>query len=72
MKATEIVGTVDVQSAYAFEGNHWLEVGVSGWEGVLALPAGLAYQGREYGQTGWNSDRNVAYYSTAKRFARAI
>jgi hypothetical protein len=70
MTASEILGSVHVQSAYLFDGDHWLEVPVKDWDDVKALPHGLTYGMREYGFTGWNSDRGLAYFSTRQCFAR--
>jgi hypothetical protein len=68
--ATAIPQSVSVVNAYEFEGQGWLEVPIAGdYESVQALPAGLHYRGRDYGQTGWNSDRRIAYYTTGKGFA---
>lgn len=72
MTASEILGSVHVQSAYMFDGHHWLEVPVKDWDDVQALPDGLIYDTREYGWTGWNSDRGISYYSTRKPVAKAI
>ena len=37
-----------------------------------SLPAAVEYNGSQYGRTGWNSDRYVAYYRTdVKAYARA-
>jgi hypothetical protein len=33
-------------------------------DAFTALPGGLEVLGRIYGKSGWNSDRNVAYYRT--------
>lgn len=41
-----------------------------GWDSVRKLPGGLQYEGIAYGFTGWNSDTNVAYYKTSKKFAK--
>jgi hypothetical protein len=51
----------------------WLVVPcVGGYDTMKHLPAGVVYGGREYGKTGWNSDKDVAYYSTSKSFARKV
>lgn len=44
----------------------------NGWDSVKKLPGGLEYEGNSYGYTGWNSDRNVAYYKASKKFAKEI
>lgn len=70
--AKQISGAVEVVAAYQFEGNFWLEVPVRDYDDVKALSPGLSYNGLVYGQTGWNSDRGIAYYSTRKAFALMI
>ncbi len=35
-----------------------------------SLPAVVSFQGRLFGKTGWNSDRNRAYYRTDALIAR--
>lgn len=54
-------------------GVRWLTVGVpNGWDDVRPLTGRvLSFEGREYGFTGWNSDRNVAYFRTGAPVARA-
>ena len=34
------------------------------------LPAVVYFEGREYGKTGYNSDTNLAYFSTGAKIAR--
>lgn len=36
------------------------------------LPAGLEYEGRLYGKSGYNSDRNKAYYKAGLPLARRV
>lgn len=46
-------------------GNRWIHLDVPApgdWEQVQKLPKALAYEGRIYVRTGWNSDKLVAYY----------
>lgn len=69
MKAYAIE-SVSVNSSYLLDGEYWLEVSfANGYDGYKALPKALEYDGRKYGQTGWNSDKNLAYYCTSKKFA---
>lgn len=53
-------------------GVRWLTVGApSGWDDVRPLTSRvLEFEGRQYGFTGWNSDRNVAYFRTGAPVAR--
>ncbi len=37
-----------------------------GYQGFDKLPKGITFNGVPYGLTGWNSDRNVAYFRTDK------
>jgi len=57
---------VDLSGAY------WLTVGApNGWDDVKPLTSRvLEFEGRQYGFTGWNSDRNVAYFRTGAPVAR--
>lgn len=71
-QAKAVQNAVTVNLNYPLDGEFWLEVDCNGYEGLQALPKVLEFEGRRYGQTGWNSDRNVAYYCTSKKFAVAI
>lgn len=53
-------------------GVRWLTVGVpNGWDDVKPLTSRvLEFEGRQYGFSGWNSDRNVAYFRTGAPVAR--
>lgn len=39
------------------------------YEGWSKLPAVVEYDGRQYGNAGWNSALKTGYYSTDKKFA---
>lgn len=71
MKAKAIENTLNVLSCVTLpDGDKCLTVpAYLGWDSVKNLPAALEFDGRTYGYTGWNSDRNVAYYKTSKGFA---
>jgi hypothetical protein len=54
-------------------GVSWIAVaGASDWRAMKTLPQVVRYEGRVYGQTGWNSDRGEAYYSTGAKVAQAV
>lgn len=55
-------------------GAHWITVSVpDGWDDVRPLTARvLSFEGQEYVFTGWNSDRNVAYFRTGLPVARVV
>lgn len=45
----------------------------NGWEDVSPLVGRvLEFEGRNYGFTGWNSDRNEAYFKSAVSVARIL
>lgn len=54
------------------DGVRWLTVSAPlGWEDVVVLTDRvLEYDGRHYAYSGWNSDRNVAYFRTGAPVAR--
>jgi hypothetical protein len=63
VKATEIpIRTVDVVSAYLFQGIYFLETAVSGYDGLKDYPSLVTFEGRKYERTGWNSDTNIVYF----------
>lgn len=44
------------------DGTNEIVVGCNGYEEMQRLPKVVECEGIVYGFTGWNSDRNVAYY----------
>lgn len=38
----------------------------------LSLPKALSYKGKQFGKTGWNSDRYIAYYRTDRELCFAV
>ena len=36
------------------------------------MPPALEYEGKTYGRSGWNSDRNVAFYRTDRKTVKII
>lgn len=70
MKTAKTIEAVSVSADYQLEGEFWLEVPFQGgYYDYAVLPKALEFEGQAYGQTGWNSDKNLAYYSTGKKFA---
>lgn len=69
MATATVVQAVTVNLHYPLEGDFWLETDCADYDVLKALPKVVEFEGRKYGQTGWNSDRNTAYYGTAKKFA---
>jgi len=70
--ATPIQNAIQIQSAGQFAGNdgHYAVVPCADYDAYRDLPAGIEFEGREYGLTGWNSDTCNAYYRTSRKFAR--
>ena len=54
------------------DGVHVVTVDCDGPSAFARLPRALMFDGREYGRTGWNSDRFVAYYRTDAKTAEAL
>lgn len=38
-------------------------------DGFVSLPKAITFNGATYGRSGWNSDRNVAYFRTDRAVA---
>ena len=69
MTATRFPDTVPA----TFDGEALIVPCPAGWDDVLALRAHvLEFEGRTFTFTGWNSDRNVAYFKPGTGFARRI
>ena len=60
--AKPINGLVVLEHQCLPDGVNVLIVPCAGYEGVQQLPKVVECEGTVYGYTGWNSDRNVAYY----------
>jgi len=54
------------------EGVGCLVTGCEDYDEFRALPQVVSQSGRLYGRTGWNSDRQVAYYQTNARIAMEV
>lgn len=70
--ATAIQNTIQVITHYPLEGHMWLETPCRDYDHLATLPIAVEFNGRKYGRTGWNSDRNVAYYCTRQAFALGL
>ena len=67
--ANPINNAVEVLSSYSMDGHFWLTTPCDGYDALKALPFALSFEGREYCRSGWNSDSNIAYYTTARKYA---
>lgn len=59
----------------ACDGDYFLTVDIDSddpYGSFKKLPAGLEYEGRIYGKTAYNSDRNKAYYKAGVPLARRV
>jgi hypothetical protein len=73
--ATPVQGAITVEYAGGIGGAFHLAVAIDSddpYRSFKKLPDAVEYEGRVYGKTGYDSDRNRAYYSTGARIARAI
>lgn len=61
-----------VLSHYEFEGETYVELTCRDYEHLCVLPEVIDCQGQELARTGWNSDRQVAYYKSGCLVARPI
>ncbi len=69
-KLAKPINGIVVNNSYQMDGNYWLETDCADYNAWRALPDVVAYEGRAYAKTGWNSDSCKACYSTNKPFAR--
>ena len=70
MAQAKRIEAVSVNQSYRLDSDFWLEVSFDGgYDAFAALPKALEYEDRKYGQTGWDSDKNLAFYCTSKKFA---
>ena len=67
--AQAIINSVTVVQAYDWQGVGYLGTYCQDYDHFAQLPAGVMFEGREFGKAGWNSDRCVAYYRTDRKFA---
>jgi len=70
--ATEIKGIISVTSHYSLGGCFFLETQCHDYDEYTRIPSAVSFDGRQYGKTGWNSDRGVAYLKTGRPFATCI
>lgn len=53
-------------------GNSCLTTSCTDYDDFKSLPRVVAYQGVHFALTGWNSDRNLAYYQSGKPVAHKV
>ena len=68
-RAQAIIESIVVTQSYDYEGVGFLCTFCHDYDQFAQLPAGVMFEGRSFGKTGWNSDRCVAYYRTDRKFA---
>jgi hypothetical protein len=71
MQAKTVKGITILRQAN-IEGVLCLECNCQDFDCFQALPSVVEFEGTLCGKTGWNSDRNVAYYQSNARIARAV
>ena len=69
MQASIVRNSVMLQSTAIIEGVLCLVVDCADFDAYKGLPAALSYEGRVCGKTGWNSDKNVAYFQSNRTVA---
>lgn len=69
MKVTEVPRTIVVRAQHEVAGDRLLETDCRDYDHYCNLPDVVEYQGTIFGKTGWNSDKQLAYYSSAARIA---
>lgn len=75
LEATPIPHAVEIAQAYDYEGVGFLYVDIAPddpYGAFKRLPAGVTFQGRTYGKSGFDSDKNMAYYRTDHPVAVAL
>ena len=69
MKANIVPNAFNLVNAISSEGITCLVVDCKDFDHFVTLPAALSYQGHVCGKTGWNSDKNAAYYQSNAKVA---
>jgi hypothetical protein len=54
------------------DGVHYAVVDCRNYIDYMRLPSVVSYNGRMMGKTGWNSDKNVAYYQSTANVLHAV
>jgi len=73
MKATALNNTVSVLTHGVLpDGDGYVEVTCADFDAFKRLPAGIRFESKTYGLTGWNSDSHKAYYKMGRKFAEAV
>lgn len=65
-------GYIRVLQCDCIEGQHVAQVECGDFDVYVSLPAGIEFQGKLLGKTGWNSDSCKAYYKTGIPLGRRI
>ena len=71
MKATK-VDAIKVNEFGTIQGIQWFTTDCHDYDAFLSLPKACDLGGTVYALTGWNSDRNVAYFQSNQKFARPL
>jgi hypothetical protein len=69
MQASVVRNSVMLQSTAIIEGTLCLVVDCADFDAYKDLPAALSYNEVVCGKTGWNSDKNVAYFQSNRSIA---
>lgn len=69
MIAKIVPGAYSIVAAAWVEGTFCLVLDCENYQEYHDLPAALSYEGRVCAKTGWNSDKNVAYYQSNRTVA---
>lgn len=72
MKRAKRIDDIVVLAAGECEGEFYLVTGCADYDNFRQLPGAVAFEGRRYGRTGWNSDSNQAYYKANAALAVAL
>lgn len=60
---------IDREYHSEYNGDYILMINCSNYEEWSKFPAVVEYEGRKYGNAGWNGELETGYYSTGKKFA---
>ncbi len=66
------INAIVILHAYALDKELWLETTCHDYDHLKELPEVVSYEGIICGRTGWNSDKNLAYYKSTAKVALPI
>jgi hypothetical protein len=66
------INAIVIDHAYALDNELWLETTCRDYDHLKELPEVVSYEGIICGRTGWNSDRQLAYYKSTAKVALPI